>query len=97
MSFEQELELIRKRSGTKQQVNEYAEQKVQQAMITLQQALGVMYANKESAMQAIQQLAQNPANKAYATALTALLGAAGKAQLGPQPGGTGVVDLSGGR
>ena len=78
MTFEQELEQLRKRSGITEQA---ASQQILRAIGTIQQSLAVLAQNQEAAEVAIQMLASNPANRQYAQALMALMQAAGRAQL----------------
>lgn len=79
MSFEQELEQIRNRSGINEQAG--GAQQVMQAIGTIQQALALLARNPDAAEVAIQMLGSNPANKQYAQALMALMRAAGQVQL----------------
>ena len=78
MSFEQELEDLKKRGGINEQAGA---QQVMQAITQIQQSLGLLARNQDAAEVAIRMLASNPANRQYAQALTALLQAAGRAQL----------------
>ena len=78
MSFEQELEDIKKLGGITEQAGA---QQVMQAIGQIQQSLGLLARNQDAAEVAIRMLAANPANRQYAQALMALLQTAGQVQL----------------
>ena len=78
MSFEQELEDLKKRGGINEQAGA---QQVMQAITQIQQALGLLARNQDAAEVAIRMLGTNPANRQYAQALMALLQNAGRVQL----------------